>query len=134
MQHQGRYLFTALIPLGLAFATGWDRVVRPAAGRWAAAGLIVLAAGLAAWGALSGSGLPKWPVAITLTAAVGLALLDVALGIAERVVGGRLGAGSRGQRSAVGVLRTAALAFPYAFLAIVALYALFGVIVPQLTT
>ena len=79
MQHQGRYLFTALIPIALAFAVGWDAAVQPGRGRWLAAGLAVFAAGLAAWGVLAGPGLPKWPVAILAAAAVGALLLDLAL-------------------------------------------------------
>ena len=127
VQHQGRYLFTALIPLALAFAAGWDRVVRPGAGRWVAAGLAVLAAGLAAWGALSGAGLPKWPVAIVAAAAVGMLLLDLALTLLARARDG----GRRADRG-FGLLAAAAASFPYAFLIVVALYALFGVIVLQL--
>ena len=79
MQHQGRYLFTALIPIALAFAVGWDAAVQQGRGRWLAAGLVVFAAGLAAWGVLAGPGLPKWPVAILAAAAVGALLLDLAL-------------------------------------------------------
>ncbi len=79
LQHQGRYLFTALIPISLAFAAGWDRVVRPGAGRWLAVGLAVLAAVLALWGVRTGAGLPKWPVAIAAAAAAGAFLLDLAL-------------------------------------------------------
>lgn len=128
LQHQGRYLFTALIPIALAFAAGWDAVVRPGAGRWLAAGLALLAAGLAAWGMLSGAGLPEWPIAITAAAAVGALLLDLALTWLNR---------QRKRQPILGhahsLLHTAALTFPYAFLAIVALYALFGELVPQLT-
>ncbi len=127
LQHQGRYLFTALIPIGLGFAAGWDRVVRPGAGRWLAAGLLALAAGLAAWGTLSGAGLPKWPVAITAATAVGALLLDLALTWLTRRREGQPDIGR-----AYSLLRAAAFTLPYAFLAIVALYALFGEIVPQL--
>ncbi len=129
LQHQGRYLFTALIPIALAFAVGWERVVQPGVGRWLAAALVVYAAGLAAWGGLTGVGLPKWPVAITAAAAAGVLLLDLALTLLER-------SRRRGREAAEGVtslLRAAALMFPYAFLALIALYALLGVIVPQLT-
>ncbi len=128
LQHQGRYLFTALIPIGMVFAAGWDAVARPGMGRWLAAGLALLAAGLAAWGTLSGTGLPKWPIAITAAAAVGVLLLDLALTWLH----------SRWESHPVlgrsyNLLRAAASAFPYAFLVIVSLYALFGEIVPQLT-
>ncbi len=128
LQHQGRYLFTALIPIALAFAAGWDRVVRPGVGRWVAAGLILLAAGLALWGLGTGAGLPKWPVAIAAAAAVGALLLDLALTLLGWRRQGRPPAGF-----AADLLAAAAAVFPYAFLALVALYALFSVIVPQLT-
>ncbi len=127
LQHQGRYLFTALIPIALVFAAGWDTVARPGVGRWLAGGLVVLAAGIAVWGVSSGTGLPKWPIAITLTTAVGVFLLDLALTLLTRYKSGRPAV-----ERAFGILRAAALAFPYAFLVIVALYALFGAIVPQL--
>ncbi|MCX7707507.1 MAG: glycosyltransferase family 39 protein, partial [Anaerolineae bacterium] len=129
LQHQGRYLFTALIPIALAFAAGWDAAVRPGAGRWLAGGLVILAAGLVVWGVLAGAGLPKWPVAMTMAAAVGAFLFDLALtALARRAASGHPAAGW-----AFRLLRTAALVFPHVFLAIVALYALFGVIVPQLS-
>ncbi len=128
LQHQGRYLFTALIPIALAFAVGWERVVQPGVGRWLAAALVVFAAGLAAWGHLAGVGLPKWPVAITAAAAAGVLLLDLALTLLERSRRRGPGAAER----VTSLLRAAALTFPYAFLALAALYALFGVIVPQL--
>lgn len=34
VQHQGRYLFPALIPIGLAVAAGWALLLRPIAQRW----------------------------------------------------------------------------------------------------
>lgn len=129
LQHQGRYLFTALIPIALAFAAGWDGVARPGVGRWLAGGLVVLAIGLVMWGVAGGAGLPKWPVAMTMAAAVGLFLLDLALTLLARYEKNGHPAAGR----AFGVLRAAALAFPYVFLGIVALYALFGAIVPQLS-
>ena len=128
LQHQGRYLFTALIPVALAFALGWDRVVRPGAGRWLAVGLVLLAAALALWGVRTGAGLPQWPVAIAAAAAAGAFLLDLALTLLARLRRNHPRAGL-----AADLLAAAALTFPYAFLALVALYALFSVIVPQLT-
>lgn len=127
VQHQGRYLFTALIPIGLVFAAGWERVARPGVGRRLAAGLALLATGLAVWGRWSGAGLPRWPIAIAASAAVGALLLDLALAwLYGRREGRPLSA------RAYNLVRGAALIFPYAFLIIVALYALFGEIVPQL--
>lgn len=113
VQHQGRYLFTALIPIALAFGVGWETVLRPRVGRRLAGGLVLLAFGLAAWGLIGGAGLPKWPLAINLAAAMALAIGDWGLGI--------------------GNLPSAILfALPYAALPVLALYALFGAIVPQL--
>ncbi len=128
LQHQGRYLFTALVPIALAWSAGWDAVVQPGTGRRLAGLLALLALGIATWGVSGGAGLPKWPVAMTLAAAVGLLLLDLVLTpLACR--------GARGDREpgrAFRLLRAAALAFPHAFLVVVAVYALFGAIVPQL--
>jgi len=111
VQHQGRYLFTALIPIAIAFALGWEEALRPRTSRLLAAGLVLLGFGLVAWGMLSGHGLPKWPLALTVLAAAGLAIrpwlprrLDALL-----------------------------FALPYAALPVLALYALFGAIVPQLS-
>ncbi|MEJ5199440.1 MAG: glycosyltransferase family 39 protein, partial [Anaerolineae bacterium] len=77
VQHQGRYLFTALIPLALAVAAGWDAAVTPRVGRFLAVGLGVLVVALAAWGILSRAGLPKWPLAITIAWAAGMLFCDV---------------------------------------------------------
>ncbi len=74
VQHQGRYLFPALVPLGLAFAQGWQELARPSAARAAAAGLA--AVGFAEWG-LVHSAPDKWAVALYGGGAVGLAALSV---------------------------------------------------------
>ncbi|MGC8838969.1 MAG: hypothetical protein ACP5UM_11190, partial [Anaerolineae bacterium] len=76
VQHQGRYLFPALVPLGLAFACGWQELTRPSAARAAAAGLALAAAGLVGWGLAHGA-LDKWAVALYGGGAVGLAALSV---------------------------------------------------------
>ena len=110
VQHQGRYLFTALIPIAIAFGLGWEEALRPLNSRRLAAGVVLLAMGLVAWGLASGVGLPKWPLTLTLAAAAGLAIrpwlprqLDALL-----------------------------FALPYLALPFLALYALFGAIVAQL--
>lgn len=128
LQHQGRYLFTALIPIALAFAAGWNGATRPGVGRWLSAVLAFFAVGMAVWGIAGGYGLPRWPVAMTMAAAVGLFLLDLALTLLARYKSGHPAAGR-----AFRFLRAVALAFPYAFLVVVALYALFGAIVSQLS-
>jgi hypothetical protein len=34
VQHQGRYLFSALIPISIGFALGWAAIARPLIRRW----------------------------------------------------------------------------------------------------
>lgn len=121
VQHQGRYLFTALIPIALAFASGWAAATAPRAGRIVAATLGIFAVALAAWGILSHTGLPKWPLAITIVFAAGFAGLDLAALAVERLL----------KRPPV-VFQQVAFAAPFCILPILALYALFGAIVPQL--
>ncbi len=75
VQHQGRYLFPALIPLMVGAALGLDWLLVPARARWAAAALAVAGALLAA-GWLFGN-LSPIPAgsALGLAAVFGLALL-----------------------------------------------------------
>ncbi len=110
LQHQGRYLFTALIPLALAYAWGWDAALRPRNARLLTAALAVFAVALAAWGVIGSAGLPKWPLA--LTAALGAALA-VASFLPAR-------------------LRSLAYAGVFALLPLLAAYALYTGIVGQL--
>ena len=110
VQHQGRYLFTALIPIALAFALGWEAALWPRAGRILAAVLIGFAVGLAAWGVLSHTGLPKWPLMITAMLAAGLFL---ASWLPRK-------------------LQPVLFAAPYALFVLLDLYALFKAIGPQL--
>jgi len=121
VQHQGRYLFTALIPIALAFAMGWEAATAPRAGRIVAAALVIFAAALAAWGILSHTGLPKWPLAITAIFAGGFAVRDL----------GALALEQLGRR-APAVLNRVAFALPFGALPLLALYALFREIGPQL--
>jgi len=46
VQHQGRYLFPALVPLGLAAGVGWERLTRTRPARIAAAVLLAAAVGV----------------------------------------------------------------------------------------
>ena len=118
VQFQGRYLFTALIPLALAFGLGWDQTLRsPATSRLLAAGLLVLAVALAGWGLLAAHSLPKWPIAMAALAAAILAGFSC--------VSCREGRGAD-------ILKKLMFAAPYAGLSLLAVYALFGAIIPQL--
>ena len=110
VQHQGRYLFTALIPIALAFALGWEAALWPCASRMVAAALAGLVVVLAAWGVLSHTGLPKWPLMITAILAAGLFLASL---LPRK-------------------LQLALFATPYALFMLLDLYALFKAIVPQL--
>jgi hypothetical protein len=112
VQHQGRYLFTALIPIAIFFSLGWEGALRPRVSRWLAAILVVFGMALVAWGLLAGHGLPKWPLAI-----------------AAAFVGALVAASCLPDR-----LRRLAYAVPFALLPVLALYALFGAIVPQLAS
>jgi len=69
VQHQGRYLFRALLPMGLAVALGWREMLRreralPLAGLLAGTGVALRLAGL----------LANWPVLLILAAAAGLVI------------------------------------------------------------
>ena len=115
LQHQGRYLFTALIPIAIFLAAGWERALTPRTATIVAGVLLAGAAALAAWGVWlappPAAGIPKWPLLLTAAAAVGL------------VVAGRL----------AGQWRRWAYAAAYALLPAASFYALFGAIIPQLT-
>jgi 4-amino-4-deoxy-L-arabinose transferase-like glycosyltransferase len=137
LQHQGRYLFTALIPIAIFFCLGWEGVLRPDAGRILAAILAVFGFGLAASGILTGNGLPKWPLALTAAFAAGLLILDLGLRRTERDATGSASKSHAASGAASGpplpTLHLLAFALPFVMLPLVDLYALFGGIVPQLT-
>jgi hypothetical protein len=138
VQHQGRYLFTALIPIGLAFAIGWEAAVRPPNGRLLAAGLVLAGAGLVAWERLAGHGLPKWPLAIIALVAAGLVLADFGQRIPWAQAARSVGPGSaprvthHATRNTQHVIRAILFALPFALLPLLSFYALFKAIVPQL--
>ncbi len=121
VQHQGRYLFTALIPLALAFAVGWETATAPRAGRYLAAALGIFVLGLALWGVVSHTGLPKWPLALTLVFVLGMLKADYGPSVIVRLWPRSLPA-----------LRPLLFAAPFGILPLLALYGLFGAIVPQL--
>jgi 4-amino-4-deoxy-L-arabinose transferase-like glycosyltransferase len=137
LQHQGRYLFTALIPIAIFFSLGWEGVLRPGAGRILAAMLGVFGCGLAVWGLLAGGGLPKWPLTITMAFAAGLLILDLGLRSTERGATGAPSANDAAPSAAPTTpgpgLHLLAFAFPFIVLPLLDLYALYGGIVPQLT-
>jgi 4-amino-4-deoxy-L-arabinose transferase-like glycosyltransferase len=114
VQHQGRYLFTALIPLAIFFTLGWDEAVQPRSSLLLALGLVLLGFGLLAWGITIGPGLPKWPLALILAFAACMAALSSI---------------PRGH-----AVRNLFSVLPYILLPLLSLYGLFGAILPQLTT
>jgi 4-amino-4-deoxy-L-arabinose transferase-like glycosyltransferase len=69
VQHQGRYLFTALLPIGLAAALGWREALRRERAWPLATVLLVGAATLRLTGLL-----PNWPLLMLVAAAVALAV------------------------------------------------------------
>jgi hypothetical protein len=73
VQHQGRYLFPALIPIGLAFALGWREVLRPGVSRWVTALLVLVGLSLALLGLVWGDW-PTWPLLMVAAGAAGLFL------------------------------------------------------------
>jgi hypothetical protein len=110
VQHQGRYLFPALLPIGVAFALGWQGLNRPRGSAAAAVLTVVVAIGLV------GSGWREGDVdgrAVLVTAVVAAVLAG------------------QSRRRLPSVLWDAILP---ALLVSLALYALFGAIVPQLGT
>jgi 4-amino-4-deoxy-L-arabinose transferase-like glycosyltransferase len=151
LQHQGRYLFTALIPIAIFFCLGWEGALSPSSGRILAAALAIFGFGLAAWGILAGVGLPKWPLAITAAFAAALLVLDFGLRIKTRGSHAEIeaSAGFSGQQrrpakastpedylnnGPTPTLHLLAFALPFLMLPLLDLYALFGGIVPQLTS
>lgn len=110
VQHQGRYLFTALIPIGVAVTLGSEAALRPRNARWLAGAYVLLGLVFAGWALVTGVNLPKWPLAIVVA-------LAAALGIRSLL-----------PRRLDGLM----LALPYAAMVPLALFALFGNIIPQL--
>jgi 4-amino-4-deoxy-L-arabinose transferase-like glycosyltransferase len=115
VQHQGRYLFTALIPIAMGFAAGWDEALQPRSSLVILVGLVLTGVILAFWGIIAGPGLPKWPLALILVFALSMAAVHFIGKPNSRV-------------------RVFLFALPYAFLPLLSLSALFGAIVPQLAT
>ena len=69
VQHQGRYLFPALIPIGLATGLGLEWLMSGGVARWAAIALAGLGCVLALWGIVRGD-LPLAPMAGAFALAV----------------------------------------------------------------
>lgn len=115
VQPQGRYLFPALPAIGLLVAVGWWQVThRATAARWAAALLAGALAVAIAWGSTH-EGINRWSVLIFAGATVLLL------------------AWSRWGVRLPRRLPLIAFALPFALLPLLDLYALFNVILPQLT-
>jgi len=105
VQHQGRYLFRALVPIGLAVVLGWWEAQNPRGAIPLAGLLLVGAAALWATGHLS-----NWPLLMTVTTAI---LLGVRRYLPAR-------------------LDPLVLASPYLLLILLDVVSLFWFIVPQL--
>jgi hypothetical protein len=107
LQHQGRYLFRALLPIGLAVALGWREALRrdlalPLAGLLVFGGVLLRIVGL----------LSNWPLMMIIVIAIGLGV--------RYLLPRRFDA--------------LAHAAPYLILAVLALVSLFFFVVPQLAT
>ena len=109
VQHQGRYLFPALVPIAVFFALGWREALRPENARWLAVALLVGCAAAIVRGLASGQ-FSKTVVALTGGAAV--------------ILGGQSFLGTR--------FRLAAFTLPYLGLAALALACPFVFIAPYL--
>jgi hypothetical protein len=106
VQHQGRYLFPALMPIGLAMSLGWREALSRKAALPLAALFFLAGAGLALAGVAS-----KWPSFMLGVAAAGLVLRRLLPGKWEPLV----------------------QTIPFLLLVVVGLASLFLFIVPQLT-
>jgi 4-amino-4-deoxy-L-arabinose transferase-like glycosyltransferase len=107
VQHQGRYLFTALIPISLGIALGWREALRkknawPLAGLLLASGIVLKLLGV----------LPNWPLFMVVATAIALAV--------RRLLPTRLDPFVH--------------ACPYLGLILLDLVSLFLFVIPQLTT
>ncbi len=69
VQHQGRYLFTALVPISLAVALGWREALRRERA-WPLAALLLVSAAVLKLAGL----LPNWPLLMLIVTAVALAV------------------------------------------------------------
>jgi hypothetical protein len=105
LQHQGRYLFTALVPISLAVALGWRETLRQERALLLAALVLIVAAALKLAGLL-----PNWPLLMMVAAAGALAVRRFLPARLEPVI----------------------QAVPYLLLIPLALASLFLFIVPQL--
>lgn len=111
VQHQGRYLFPALPVWGMGFALGVDRMLRPRVSRWLASVIALVALAHLGLGMARGD-LNKWFIALSGGA-------TLALGV-NLITGGRWH----------GVFAC----MIYVGLGVLDLLALFGFILPQLTS
>ncbi|HEQ60276.1 MAG TPA: phospholipid carrier-dependent glycosyltransferase [Firmicutes bacterium] len=109
VQHQGRYLFPALIPVAIALTLGVERLTEPWTARRASIGFLLILLLLAAYG-VARDDQPGWPMATAGFLALGLWFVSRA-------------PGSR---------RPFFFTAPFAGLALLNLYALFGLILPRL--
>jgi 4-amino-4-deoxy-L-arabinose transferase-like glycosyltransferase len=107
VQHQGRYLFTALIPISLGVALGWRQALRQKVA-WPLAGLLLVSGIVLKLVRL----LPNWPLFMVVATAIALAVRRL---LPER-------------------LDPFVHACPYLGLILLDLVSLFLFVIPQLTT
>ena len=69
VQHQGRYLFSALVPIGVAATLGWREVLRRERAWLVVAAMLLVAAALRLAGLL-----PNWPLLMVVVVAIALAV------------------------------------------------------------
>lgn len=115
VQHQGRYLFPALLPIGLLFAVGWRAVLRPPISVAGAVVLFIVMLAYVGFGLTAGA-VSLWNIVLLGTAIVAL-LINAALALRQ----------GRWHRP-----HPLIFAAPYALLALLDVAAPFLYIVPQL--
>lgn len=109
VQHQGRYLFPALIPIAIALTLGVERLTEPFTARYASLGFLLILFLLAVYG-VARDDQPGWPMATAGFLALGFWFV------------------SRAPASWRPFFFTA----PFAVLALLNPYAIFGLILPRL--
>ncbi len=111
VQFQGRYLFTAIVPLGLFFAVGLDTMLQPR-WSWLLAAILALALLWLAGASLWQGGLDKWAVLLT-GSLLALALGQIFLPRYQPILSGLLRAGWYGGLALLVLLSPGWFIVPY---------------------